>query len=223
MPFIDRDFINDLPNRVDIVGLINKRVPLKKAGKDYKACCPFHEEKTPSFTVVPTKQIYHCFGCGESGGIIDFIMKFDHLAFVEAIETVAGESGVSVVYDQTAKPVDSRFKRFNKLMSEVSDFYQSQLKNSAAKKKVVDYAKKRGISGSIAKRFELGFAPPGWTNLYDDFKRSDENVHDLEVMGLLVAKKDKESDYYDRFRDRLMFPIHNTKGNVIGIRRQGSF
>ena len=217
MPFIDRDFINDLPNRVDIVGLINKRVPLKKAGKDYKACCPFHEEKTPSFTVVPTKQIYHCFGCGESGGIIDFIMKFDHLAFVEAIETVAGESGVSVVYDQTAKPVDSRFKRFNKLMSEVSDFYQSQLKNSAAKKKVVDYAKKRGISGSIAKRFELGFAPPGWTNLYDDFKRSDENVHDLEVMGLLVAKKDKESDYYDRFRDRLMFPIHNTKGGVIGF------
>ena len=192
-------------------------MPLKKAGKDYKACCPFHEEKTPSFTVVPTKQIYHCFGCGESGGIIDFIMKFDHLAFVEAIETVAGESGVSVVYDQTAKPVDSRFKRFNKLMSEVSDFYQSQLKNSAAKKKVVDYAKKRGISGSIAKRFELGFAPPGWTNLYDDFKRSDENVHDLEVMGLLVAKKDKESDYYDRFRDRLMFPIHNTKGNVIGF------
>ena len=217
MPFIDRDFINDLPNRVDIVGLINKRVALKKAGKDYKACCPFHEEKTPSFTVVPTKQIYHCFGCGESGGIIDFIMKFDHLAFVEAIETVAGESGVSVVYDQTAKPVDSRFKRFNKLMSEVSDFYQSQLKNSAAKKKVVDYAKKRGISGSIAKRFELGYAPPGWTNLYDDFKRSDENVHDLEVMGLLVAKKDKESDYYDRFRDRLMFPIHNTKGNVIGF------
>ena len=217
MPFIDRDFINDLPNRVDIVGLINKRVPLKKAGKDYKACCPFHEEKTPSFTVVPTKQIYHCFGCGESGGIIDFIMKFDHLAFVEAIETVAGESGVSVVYDQTAKPVDSRFKRFNKLMSEVSDFYQSQLKNSAAKKKVVDYAKKRGISGSIAKRFELGFAPPGWTNLYNDFKKSDENVHDLEVMGLLVAKKDKESDYYDRFRDRLMFPIHNTKGSVIGF------
>ena len=217
MPFIDRDFINDLPNRVDIVGLINKRVPLKKAGKDYKACCPFHEEKTPSFSVVPTKQIYHCFGCGESGGIIDFIMKFDHLAFVEAIETVAGESGVSVVYDQTAKPVDSRFKRFNKLMSEVSDFYQSQLKNSAAKKKVVDYAKKRGISGSIAKRFDLGFAPPGWTNLYDDFKRSDENVHDLEVMGLLVAKKDKESDYYDRFRDRLMFPIHNAKGNVIGF------
>ena len=217
MPFVDRDFINDLPNRVDIVGLINKRVALKKAGKDYKACCPFHEEKTPSFTVVPTKQIYHCFGCGESGGIIDFIMKYDHLAFVEAIETVAGESGISVVYDQTAKPVDMRFKRYSKLMEELSSFYQEQLKSSAAKKKVVDYAKNRGVSGSIAKRFELGFAPPGWTNLFDAYKDSEESTQDLLTMGMIVPKKDKKDDYYDRFRDRLMFPIHNTKGSVIGF------
>ena len=217
MPFVDRDFINDLPNRVDIVGLINKRVALKKAGKDYKACCPFHEEKTPSFTVVPTKQIYHCFGCGESGGVIDFIMKYDHLAFVEAIETVAGESGISVVYDQTAKPVDMRFKRYNKLMEELSSFYQEQLKTSAAKKKVVDYAKNRGVSGSIAKRFELGFAPPGWTNLFDAYKDSEESTQDLLTMGMIVTKKDKKDDYYDRFRDRLMFPIHNTKGSVIGF------
>ena len=217
MPFIDRDFINDLPNRVDIVGLINKRVALKKAGKDFKACCPFHEEKTPSFTVVPNKQIYHCFGCGESGGIIDFIMKYDHLSFVEAIETVAGESGVSVIYDQTAKPVDKRFERYNKLMSELSEFYQNQLKNSAAKKKVVDYAKNRGISGAIAKRFELGFAPSGWTNLYDSFQDNDEAIRDLVSMGMLVPKKDKKDEFYDRFRDRLMFPIHNTKGNVIGF------
>ncbi len=217
MPFVDRDFINDLPNRVDIVGLINKRVALRKAGKDYKACCPFHEEKTPSFTVVPTKQIYHCFGCGESGGIIDFIMKYDHLAFVEAIETVAGESGISVVYDQTAKPVDMRFKRYNKLMEELSSFYQEQLKTSAAKKKVVDYAKNRGVSGSIAKRFELGFAPPGWTNLFDAHKNSEESIQDLLTMGMIIPKKDKKDDYYDRFRDRLMFPIHNTKGSVIGF------
>tara|TARA_B110000967_G_scaffold200714_1_gene236914 strand:+ start:529 stop:2355 length:1827 start_codon:yes stop_codon:yes gene_type:complete len=217
MPFIDRDFINDLPNRVDIVGLINKRVALKKAGKDYKACCPFHEEKTPSFTVVPNKQMYHCFGCGESGGVIDFVMKYDHLAFVEAIEAVAGESGVSVVYDQTAKPIDKRFERFNKLMKELGEFYQRQLKQSVAKKKVVEYAKDRGISGAIAKRFELGFAPPGWTNLYDEFKNNDEAIQDLVSMGMLVPKKDKKNDFYDRFRDRLMFPIHNTKGNVIGF------
>ena len=217
MPFIDRDFINDLPNRVDIVGLINKRVALKKAGKDYKACCPFHEEKTPSFTVVPTKQIYHCFGCGESGGIIDFVMKYDHLSFVEAIETVAGESGISVVYDQTAKPVDKRFKRFNQIMSELNDFYQNQLKSSSEKNKVVSYAKKRGISGSIAKRFELGFAPPGWTNLFDQYSMNEESVKDLLSMGMIVPKKDKKDDYYDRFRNRLMFPIHNAKGSVIGF------
>ena len=217
MPFIDRDFINDLPNRVDIVGLINKRVALKKAGKDYKACCPFHEEKTPSFTVVPTKQIYHCFGCGESGGIIDFVMKYDHLSFVEAIETVAGESGISVVYDQTAKPVDKRFKRYNQIMEELNDFYQSQLKSSSEKNKVVSYAKKRGISGSIAKRFELGFAPPGWTNLFDQYSMNEESVQDLLSMGMIVPKKDKKDDYYDRFRNRLMFPIHNAKGSVIGF------
>ena len=217
MPFIDRDFINDLPNRVDIVGLINKRVALKKAGKDYKACCPFHEEKTPSFTVVPTKQIYHCFGCGESGGIIDFVMKYDHLSFVEAIETVAGESGISVVYDQTAKPVDKRFKRYNQIMSELNDFYQNQLKSSSEKNKVVSYAKNRGISGSIAKRFELGFAPPGWTNLFDQYSMNEESVQDLFSMGMIVPKKDKKDDYYDRFRNRLMFPIHNAKGSVIGF------
>ena len=217
MPFIDRDFINDLPNRVDIVGLINKRVALKKAGKDFKACCPFHEEKTPSFTVVPTKQIYHCFGCGESGGVIDFVMKYDHLSFVEAIETVAGESGVSVVYDQTAKPIDKRFKRYNQIMSELNNFYQNQLKSSSAKNKVVSYAKKRGISGTIAKRFELGFAPPGWTNLFDEFSEKEESIQDLLSMGMIVPKKDKKDDYYDRFRDRLMFPIHNSKGSVIGF------
>ena len=217
MPFIDRDFINDLPNRVDIVGLINKRVALKKAGKDYKACCPFHEEKTPSFTVVPTKEIYHCFGCGESGGIIDFVMKYDHLSFVEAIETVAGESGISVVYDQTAKPVDKRFERYNQIMTELNNFYQKQLKSSSTKNKVVSYAKKRGISGAIAKRFELGFAPPGWTNLFDQYTDKKDSIKDLLSMGMIVQKKDKKDDYYDRFRNRLMFPIHNAKGSVIGF------
>ncbi len=217
MPFIDRDFINDLSYRVDIVGLINKRVVLKKAGKDYKACCPFHQEKTASFTVSPSKQMFHCFGCGESGDVIEFIKKFDHLDFNEAVEAIAGESGISVIYNQTAKPVDSRFKRFNNLMMELSNFYQSQLKQSTTKKKAIDYAKKRGISGSIAKRFELGYAPPGWINLYESYKSNEESIADLVTMGMLVAKEDKKNDYYDRFRDRLMFPIHNAKGNVIAF------
>ena len=217
MPFIDRDFINDLSQRVDIVDLINRRVPLKKAGKDYKACCPFHNEKTPSFTVVPNKQIYHCFGCGESGSALDFVMKFDHLDFKEAVETVASESGISVVYDQKAKPVDARIKRYRDLMQKVNEFYQYQLRHSPAKGKVTSYAKKREISGEIAVRFDLGFAPPGWSNLFDHFKQDENTIQDLEKMGLLVAKKGKEGEYYDRFRDRLMFPIHNAKGDVIAF------
>ncbi len=217
MPFIDRDFINDLSNRVDIIGLINKRVPLKKAGKDYKACCPFHEEKTPSFTVVPSKQIFHCFGCGESGGVIDFIKKFDHLDFVAAVEAVAGESGISVVYDKNVKPIDPSFKRFNALMAKVNDYYKSKLKHSSSKNKAVNYAKKRGISGEIAKRFELGYAEDGWTNLYSHYQDDEQAISGLEKMGLLVLKKDKKSDYYDRFRNRLIFPIHNAKGGVIAF------
>ena len=114
-------------------------------------------------------------------------------------------------------PSDSRFKRFNNLMMELSDFYQSQLKKSATKKKVIDYAKKRGISGSIAKRFELGYAPPGWSNLYENYKSNKESIADLLTMGMLVSKEDKKNDYYDRFRDRLMFPIHNARGNVIAF------
>ena len=217
MPFIDRDFINDLADKVDIVDLINKRVPLKKAGKDYKACCPFHNEKTPSFTVAPNKQIFHCFGCGESGGAIDFVMKFDHLEFKEAVETIAAESGITVVYDQSAKPVDERFKRYRALMQKVSDFFRHQSKHSHAKNKILAYAQKRGLTREITSRFELGFAPPGWDNLFNNFKENSEALTDLETMGLLVAKKDKQGQYYDRFRDRLMFPIHNTKGDVIAF------
>ncbi len=217
MAFIDRNFINDLSQQVDIVALIHRRVPLKKGGKDYKACCPFHHEKTPSFSVVPSKQMYHCFGCNESGGAIDFVMKFDHLDFKEAVETVAGESGINVVYDKNAKLADPRIKRYGELMQQVSEFYQQQLKHSAAKQKVVNYAKKRGITGASAKVFELGFAPPGWSNLFDFFKGNLEAIVNLAKMGLLVAKKDKPDQYYDRFRDRLMFPIHNQKGEVIAF------
>jgi DNA primase len=217
MPFIDRDFINDLSKRVDIVDLINRRVPLKKAGKDYKACCPFHNEKTPSFTVVPNKQIYHCFGCSENGNAIDFVMKFDHLDFKEAVETVASESGISVIYDQKAKPVDPKIKRYTDLMRRVCEFYQQQLKNSAAKNKIIAYAKQRGISGQTAKSYEIGFAPPGWNNLFNHFKTEHDSVNDLERMGLLIPKKDKDGEFYDRFRDRIMFPIHNSKGDVIAF------
>ena len=214
MPFIDRDFINDLSQRVDIIDLINRRVPLKKAGKDYKACCPFHNEKTPSFSVTPDKQVYYCFGCAEGGNAIDFVMKFDHLDFTEAVETVASESGISVVYNQKAKPIDPRLERYRDLIQTVSEFYIGQFSSSPAKQKAVDYAKNRGISAEIAERFEIGFAPPSNDDLLLNFQKNQQNTADLKVLGLL---KTGEYGDYDFFRDRLMFPIHNTKGRVIAF------
>ncbi|BBB22383.1 DNA primase [Abyssogena phaseoliformis symbiont OG214] len=216
MPFVNTDFKDDLPNRVDIVDIINRRVSLKKAGKEYKACCPFHHEKTPSFSVSAEKQVYICFGCGEGGGVINFVMKFDNLGLVEAIETIAGESGISVVYDENTKPVDSRLARYRDLMQRVGQFYIQQLKQSPAKDKAVNYAKNRDISGEIAKRFELGFAPPS-SNLLSEFEKNDQNIADLKAMGLLGDDQYRSGQYYDFFKDRLMFPIHNAKGNIIAF------
>ena len=214
MPYIAQSFIDDLPNQIDIVDLINKRLPLKKSGSDYRAPCPFHGGKNSNFAVNAHKQFYHCFKCGESGGAISFIQKFDNLNFVEAIETIAGEFGLPIEYDSKSKPVDPRLERYRTLSKKVADFYTNQLRNSPAKDKAVSYAKARGISGEIAKRFELGFASPGNKDLMLNFESSEQDISDLKTLGLI-----KEGQYgdYDFFRDRLMFPIHNSKGNVIAF------
>jgi len=216
MPFIDKDFINDLSSRVDIVEIINKRVNLKKAGKDYKACCPFHNEKTPSFTVAPDKQIFHCFGCGESGSAIDFVMKHDHLDFVGAIETIANESGLQVVYEKSRDPKYSKTQEYFEIMKKVSDFYSLQIRSKKYQPIISAYAKKRGLSGEVAKRFEIGYSSPDWSTLYDHYKDDEGSIEKLVEMGLLV-KKEKQEGFYDRFRGRLMFPIHNFKGQVIAF------
>ena len=216
MPFIDKDFINDLSSRVDIVEIINKRVNLKKAGKDYKACCPFHNEKTPSFTVAPDKQIFHCFGCGESGSAIDFVMKHDHLDFVGAIETIANESGLQVVYEKSRDPKYSKTQEYFEIMKKVSDFYSLQIRSKKYQPIISTYAKKRGLSGEVAKRFEIGYSSPDWSTLYDHYKDDEGSIEKLVEMGLLV-KKEKQEGFYDRFRGRLMFPIHNFKGQVIAF------
>ena len=214
MPYISQSFIDDLPNQIDIVELINKRLPLKKMGSDYRAPCPFHGGKNRNFSVSPSKQFYHCFKCGESGGAISFVQKFDHLGFVETIETIASEFGLSVVYEQNTKPVDPRLQRYRDLLQAVSVFYVTQLKRSVAKEKAVGYAKARGISGATAKRFELGFATPGNHDLLQHFKENAQTVADLKALGLV---KTGQYGDYDFFRDRLMFPIHNSKGGVIGF------
>ncbi|SHN89896.1 DNA primase [Bathymodiolus heckerae thiotrophic gill symbiont] len=214
MPYIAQSFIDDLPNQIDIVDLIRKRLPLKKSGSDYRAPCPFHGGKNSNFAVNAHKQFYHCFKCGESGGAISFIQKFDNLNFVEAIETIASEYGLAIEYDSKSKPVDPRLESYRNLSKKVGEFYSAQLRNSPAKEKAVSYAKARGISGEIAKRFELGFASPGNKDLMLNFENSEQDLADLKTLGLI-----KEGQYgdYDFFRDRLIFPIHNTKGNIIAF------
>src|SRR6056300_1140668 len=216
MPFIDKDFINDLSTRVDIVEIINKRVNLKKAGKDYKACCPFHNEKTPSFTVAPDKQIFHCFGCGESGSAIDFFMQHDHLDFPGAIETIANESGLQVVYEKSGDSNYSKTQDYFEIMKKVSDFYSLQIRSKKYQPIISAYAKNRGLSGDVAKRFEIGYSSPDWSTLYDHYKDDEGSIEKLVEMGRLV-KKEKQEGLYDRFRRRLMFPIHNFKGQVIAF------
>jgi DNA primase len=216
MPYISQRFIDELPNQVDIIDLISKRLTLKKSGSDYRAPCPFHGGKNRNFAVNVHKQFYHCFKCGESGGAISFVQKFDNLSFVETIETIASESGLTIEYDtnSNAKPADPRLERYRLLSAKVSDFYAQQLRHSPAKEKVVNYAKNRGISGEIAKLFELGFASPSNKDLLLNFENSTQEMADLKTLGLI-----KEGQYgdYDFFRERLMFPIHNTKGNIIAF------
>lgn len=217
MPFINKEFIGYLSQNTDIVEIINKRLPLKKAGKDYKACCPFHNEKTPSFSISVDKQIFHCFGCGESGGVIEFVKKFDRLDFIEAVEALASETGVEVIYDKNVKVFDDSTKRYKNLMIEINNFYKQQLRLAKNKNIVVDYATKRGISGDIARRFELGYAPSGWTNIFEKNKHDQKNLNDLTVLGVLIIKENDSGKYYDRFRNRLMFPIHNNRGEIVGF------
>lgn len=214
MPYISQNFINDLPNQIDIVDLIAKRLTLKKTGSSYRAPCPFHGGKNPNFSVNGHEQFYHCFKCGESGGAISFVQKHDNLDFVGAIEAIASEFGLSIEYDKNSKPVDPSLERYRGLSEKVSEFYRQQLKASPAKAKAVDYAKQRGISGKIAKRFSLGFATPGNKDLLSHFENTEQDITDLKALGLV---KTGEYGVYDFFRDRLMFPIHNSKGNVIAF------
>ncbi len=213
---IPQNFIDDLLNRVDIVEVIDARVPLKKAGREYQACCPFHNEKTPSFTVSPSKQFYHCFGCGAHGSAIGFMMEYDHLEFPEAIEELARSIGVDVPREEGHAPrKDTRRDDHYSLLEKVDRFYRSQLREHPQAENAVNYLKDRGLSGEVAATFGFGYAPPGWDNLLK-YLGNDTHSQQLAVeLGLLV-KRD-EGGCYDRFRDRIMFPIRDRRGRTIGF------
>ncbi|GMQ87014.1 MAG: hypothetical protein BMS9Abin08_0212 [Gammaproteobacteria bacterium] len=213
---IPQTFIDDLLNRIDIVEIIDSRLSLKKTGREYQACCPFHNEKTPSFTVSPNKQFYHCFGCGAHGSAIGFLMDYENLEFPEAIEELARSVGVDVPREAGSdfRP-DPRKDDHYSLLQRADQFYRAQLREHAQAAKAVDYLKQRGLSGEIAATFGLGYAPPGWDSLLRHLGSDTETQKAAVELGLLVQKDDGR--LYDRFRDRIMFPIRDRRGRTIGF------
>ncbi|MBG6240785.1 MAG: DNA primase [Candidatus Symbiopectobacterium sp. Dall1.0] len=214
---IPRVFINDLLARTDIVDLIDARVKLKKQGKNFHACCPFHHEKTPSFTVNGDKQFYHCFGCGAHGNAIDFLMNYDRLEFVESIEELASMHSLEVPYESgTGTTALERHQRQSlyELMGQLSEFYQQAL-NQPTAAAAQGYLAQRGLSAEVIRHFAIGFAPAGWDNVLKRFGRHDEDRETLSDSGMLV--KNEQGRTYDRFRERVMFPIRDKRGRVIAF------
>ncbi len=210
---IPQDFIDDLLNRVDLAEVVGNRVSIKKAGREFKGCCPFHSEKTPSFTVSPDKGFYHCFGCGAHGNAIGFLMENDKMEFVEAIEELAAMIGVDVPREagsDNARPASSNAALFE-LMNQAASFYQQNLKDADA---AIEYLKSRGLDGKTAQRFMIGFAPPGWDNLLQHLGKGSTEREHLLTTGMLIRKEDR---VYDRFRERVQFPIRDSRGRVIGF------
>ena len=207
---IPNDFIAQLLSRVDVVEVIDRLVPLKKAGQNYQACCPFHKEKSPSFSVSPTKQFYHCFGCGAHGSAITFLMEYSGKTFPDAVEELAQNLGLTVPNDNT-RQADPQAGGLFDVMITAAGFYKQQLKSSPI---AVEYFKKRGVSGEVARRFHLGWAPAGWQPLAEAFDDYADNVL-LETAGLIATGDGGKR--YDRFRERVMFPILNQQGAVIGF------
>lgn len=213
---IPQHFIDELLSRIDIVDIIDAYVPLKKAGKNHQACCPFHEEKTPSFTVSQQKQFYHCFGCGANGSAISFLMDYLHMGFVEAIEDLASRAGMEIPREAVqASQTNNKSTELYALMELVTQFYSRQLRQHADAQKAINYLKNRGISGEIAAEYELGFAPPGWDGLIKELGQSDESLKRLASIGAVIEKD--QGGYYDRFRDRITFPIRDQRGRAIGL------
>ena len=223
MALIPQSFIADLLNRVDIVDVVGQHVKLKKAGANFQGLCPFHSEKSPSFSVSPTKQFYHCFGCGAHGSAISFLMEYSGLGYVDAIEDLARSAGLDVPREErTANDVarQRQAMALSEVMSSAADWYRQQLKGNP---RAVEYLKGRGLTGEIAKRYALGYAPDGWQGLEAVFGTyaNDEVAKTLLEGGLLIQGEQSDNNQpvkrYDRFRDRVMFPIRNPKGQTIGF------
>lgn len=210
---IPQHFIDELLSRADIVEIIGRRIPLKKAGREFHACCPFHSEKTPSFTVSPTKQFYHCFGCGAHGTALGFLMEYDRLSFPEAVEELATSMGLEV-------PREARFEQgpdhrpLFDILEKAAQLFANNLRQHPDAPMAIEYLRGRGVSGEVAARFRMGFAPPGWDNLLRALGGNDEQIRHLRDAGLITEQDGKR---YDRLRERIIFPIRDTRGRIVGF------
>ncbi len=224
--FIPTEFIDDLIGRVDIVDIIDRRVPLIRKGKEFMACCPFHEEKTPSFSVSPSKQFYHCFGCGVHGTAITFLMEYANLSFVEAIEQIADIVGLQVPRESSARPtahptaarptaLGDKPDDLHKMGDKAKKWFQQQLRNHADAPAAIAYLKGRGLDGETAATFALGFAADSWNDLSRALGTDAQSRRQLLKLGLVSSKDDKS--YYDRFRGRVIFPIEDSRGRTVGF------
>jgi len=206
---IPDSFIEELLARSDVVELIDRRVPLKRSGSEFQACCPFHDEKTPSFTVSPRKQFYHCFGCGAHGSAIGFLMQYEGLEFLDAVEELARAAGLEVPKTGKQKPrIDTGLYD---ILQSCSKFYVEQLRHHP---EAVEYLKGRGLSGEICRDFDIGFAPAGWDGLIRQLGTDNHHLDLLKQAGMLSQGN---SGQYDKFRNRIMFPIHDRRGRVIAF------
>lgn len=212
---IPQQILDDLLARIDLVELIDRRIPLRKTGRNYSACCPFHNEKTPSFNVSPDKQFYHCFGCGASGNAISFLMDYERLAFREAVAELARQTGVSLPETIAAGP-DTRYEALYPLLVEADRFFRRQLRQHPQRQRAIDYLRGRGLDGVTTRDYGIGYAPPGWGNLCLTLGKQGYSERAMETAGLVIAR-DQGGGVYDRFRDRIMFPIRDRRGRTIGF------
>lgn len=210
---IPESFIQELLSRIDIVDVINKVSPLKRTGKNFMCCCPFHKEKTPSFSVSQQKQFFKCFGCGASGNVIGFLMRYEGLSYPEAIRKLAESIGMTVPETPRDRETRTRVRSLTDMMKAASDYYSASLKTNT---RTIEYLKQRGITGETAARFALGYSPDAWQPLKDVFgdQYASKNLEEEGGCGLVIHNGDKR---YDRFRGRLMFPIRNPRGQVIAF------
>lgn len=215
---IPNNFIDDLLERTDIVEVIGHRIPLKKKGKDHWACCPFHNEKSPSFSVNPTKQFYYCFGCGASGTALRFLQEYERLSFPEAVEELARQAGVEVPREEQSPAQQERQRKqrtLYDLMGACADYYNHQLFHHQNAQAVQQYVLNRGLSEEVVQRYQIGYAPEGWQNLMNHFANKDDANEQLLATGMTI-RNDKGREY-DRFRQRLMFPIRDIRGRTIAF------